>query len=165
MLKDAYNELIQNVLEECLMETKYLEQCNTILVYAKIHPIFDNIQKLSFQKWKELFQEVSDLKETPAITNGISSAKEKAIKETNDTPYNNHLKEPAKPSKNIFPNRQHMLLGRAASSPIESSIKNANNNNNNIHMLDDITNNLKNQNSFISNTNLNFKNENNGMKS
>ncbi len=156
-LKDAYNELIQNVLEECLMETKYLEQCNTILVYAKIHPIFDTIQKLSFQKWTELFQEVKNLKEVPAIVNGNESTKEQIAKDRSDTPYNNHLKEPVKSINSLMLTRHHALLTRAVSSPIERTglVRNTN----------DLTDNLNNQNSFNSNNNLNFKNENDGMRS
>lgn len=58
-LKDSYNNLIQNVLEECVFEKKFFTECRDVLLFACMHPIFDNIQKLSFQKWFELIDKSS----------------------------------------------------------------------------------------------------------
>lgn len=57
-LRDSYNELIQSVLEECLQEKRYLQECQDLLLLATLHPIFDSLQKLSYEKWAEMIQKL-----------------------------------------------------------------------------------------------------------
>ncbi len=56
-LRDAYNDQIQRIFEKCFDEKIHTSECYQLTLLASLHPIFDNIQQLSFQKWTELFDE------------------------------------------------------------------------------------------------------------
>ena len=98
-LRDSYNELIQSVLEECFEEKKHLQECQDLLLLATLHPIFDSLQKLSYEKWVEMIQQTSS-------SQSLSSQNSSSSAETTKAPV---LKS------RYFP------LERSASSPIKNN--------------------------------------------
>lgn len=183
-LKDCYNQLIQNALKECLMETKFLDQCEQIIMLASVHPIFDSNQRLSLQKWLDLFQEAAKSREVGSSSNEsfenayninqekpndsenvpLSNLEEVSLMVNSNGPIGPPRKSLPVEKPTLLPTRKHLFVERAVSSPMELTRYPRNNINNNL------TNGLKNQNQAVS-QNLNAsnqfiyaRNENPGMK-
>ena len=127
-LKDSYNGQVQFVLEECLFDQKFLHECREILLFAMAHPIFDSIQKLSFKKWWEKIDEISD--ESDQSDQSSSGNTIHTSFEDNGVIVNDVRKvipadilkaetEPAVSEKNVISMRKHMFLEKAVSTPNE----------------------------------------------
>jgi hypothetical protein len=82
-LKETYNELIQNILQECTFEAKHFDECRQVLTFALAHPLFDNVQKQSYQKWTDLIDKAETEVNADTSVSGGDTVEKKSLSPVN----------------------------------------------------------------------------------